>query len=124
MNRHLQQTFFITGWLLPLLLFGCLITPISQVSAETTVTNSVNVTANGGESHAAVTTIINGEVVEDWSASSTEPIVYSKSITSSSTVNTTELSTTPSQATNHDQLKALIAKLQALISLYVSLLNN
>lgn len=124
MNRKIQKTVFVTRWSLPLLVLGCLLAFVSPVNAETTVTNSVNVSAGGGESHAAVTTIINGEVVEDWSATSTEPIVYSKSINSSSTVTKTEVSTTPSQTTDHDQLKALIAKLQALISLYVSLLNN
>lgn len=125
MNRYLQQLFSVSNWVLPLLLLVCLITPISSVGAGTTVTNSVHVTADTGSNHATVTTIINGEVVEDWSASSTEPIVYSKSIYSSSTINNnkTVSSTTPSQTTYQNQLQKLINQLQALISLYVSLLN-
>lgn len=121
MNKHLQQTFFVSRWVLPLLVFSCLFTFTDFVRAETNITSSVHITANGGENSATVKTIINGEVIEDWSTTSTEPIVYSKSINSSST--TTEISTTPSQTMNRDQMKALIAKLQALISLYVSLLK-
>lgn len=98
-------------------LFWCL---ISTANAETSVINSVRVSANGtSENHASVHTVINGEVVEDWSTTTEDPIEYTSAVV---TATSTPLSS--SQDTTNDHLKAVIAQLQALISLYVSLLNS
>ena len=94
------------------------------LAAETEIVNSVNVTASGGSNHASVQTTINGEVVEDWSASSTEPIHYTNSITSDPTTVTAETSAEGSKPSEEDQLRGLLTQLKALISLYVSLLTH
>jgi len=122
MNKPTQHAFLFIYWVLLILFLGCLLLPTNTASAETTVTNSVQVISNSSgnsESQASVTTIINGEVVEDWSATSTEPILYSSTYTSED-VSTKE---TPLPTSNRDQLEAMIAQLEAIISLYVSLLN-
>ncbi len=110
-------------WTSALLLLCCLLTAHSSVEAETNVTQSVSVSANGGESHASVKTVINGEVVEDWSATSNEPIEYSQTISTTNATTTTEISTNPTQQKTDAQLKEIISQLQALIAFYVSLLN-
>ncbi|MCA9358991.1 hypothetical protein KC926_02175 [Candidatus Kaiserbacteria bacterium] len=91
--------------------------------AETVVTNSVNISANssGGQSHASVQTIINGEVVENWSTTSSEAIYYSSNFQTSTT--STQHSTTTQRELTNEQLKTLIKRLEVLISLYVSLLK-
>ena len=123
MNRYTQKTILIIHWALALLILGCLLIPINSASATTIISNSVSVSANSsnGESHAAVTTIINGEVIEDWSATSTEPIVYAQTHISTSSVTNSVVST---ETSTRDQLKAMIAQLEAIISFYVSLLNH
>ena len=118
MNRHTLQISLMNLWVLALLVLVCLLVPFASTSAGTTVSNSVSVSASGsGESHASVTTVINGEVVEDWSTSSSEPIEYSQTHVSTSSEVNTEIQT------SDQQLKAMIAQLEAIISFYVSLLN-
>ncbi len=91
---------------------------VGSASAETTIKNSVSVSSNAdGSNQAIVKTIINDEVVEDWSASSTGPITYSSSHHLDSAEATVETST-------RDQLLILIAQLEAIIAYYVSLLNQ
>jgi hypothetical protein len=104
----------------------------TPVFADTTVTNTVQVEADGsGESHAAVKTVVNGVVIEDWEKSSSGPIMYTHTATSTETETVVSVSadggavheTVPSQPTR-DQLVELIERLQALIALYVSLLAH
>lgn len=89
-------------------------------NAETTVRNSVKVSADGGSSQASVRTIVDGVVVTDWSASSTEPISYSEQQTYPSSETTAKSSV----ATEAAQLEALLTQLQILISLYVTLTTH
>lgn len=101
-----------------LLILGCLLIPLTSASAETVIKNSISVGASGsGENYAAVKTTVNDEVVEDWSTSSTEPIVYSQTHTSTSSEVYSEVET------GDQQLMAMIAQLEAIISFYVSLLK-
>ena len=94
-------------------------------AGNTTVTNSVSVSANssGGkqENHASVTTIVNGKTVESWSASSSDDISYEH--TENINENDSSLTTisTTAKTANHETLLALIKQLQVLISLYVKL---
>lgn len=101
------------------MVLGYLFAPSAH--AETYINNSINVSANGsdggGTNSVAVTTVVNGEVVEDWSSTSTEPITYSKTYISTS-------SGVDEEETTRDQLKAMVAQLEAIISYYVSLLKN
>lgn len=91
--------------------------------AETTITNNVSVYANSNDTnHAAVTTVVNDAVVENWSTSSTSPITYTNTFsTDSATIDTTINTSHP---TDRDHMVALIDQLQALIALYVSLLSS
>ena len=130
MNKKIQLTFFIIGWSISLATFSYITNTASTVNAETSVANSINVTANSNsaESSASVITIVNGEVIEDWSATSTDPIRYSSTYNndteSISMPPHTNADTSLSQTSSRDQLKAMIAHLEALISLYVLLLHN
>jgi hypothetical protein len=124
MNKDTRQFSFIMRQV-ALLLFvgGYLFMLTSHVYAETTVVNSVYAGTNGtGESQASVTTIINGEVVEDWSSTSSTSIKHSNTVVveNDSVINTTNTS----QANNRDHMVELIAHLEALIALYVSLLSH
>lgn len=102
-----------------MLLSSCLLFP-QITTAETVVTNSVSVSASGsGENSASVTTIINNEVVEDWSSNSVEPIKYSNYISASSSTETRVHA-----SSEEVRLKEMIIRLEALISLYVSLLKQ
>lgn len=91
------------------------------VASSASVTNSVSVHANGGESHTTVHTTINGEVVEDISVDSDEDIEYSSHIEAEGEDVVISTSSNSLQATS--QLKALVAKLRALIELYEKLLR-
>lgn len=110
-----------------LFLSATLLTSINTVSAATTVTNNFSVSANSSDGNsnnsASVTTVINGEVVEDWSVSNSEPISYSSTITGTTSTNTLVVDTHRREQ-EQENLKVLIAKLQALIALYVSLLHK
>lgn len=98
------------------LLAAALFLPFYTLSAETRIENSVSVSASGdGVSRTSVTTIIDGEVVEDWATSTTGTVTY----TSEHQVSTSE--PTPEERT---RLNQMIEQLLALISFYESLLNR
>jgi len=96
--------------------------------AKTTVSNTVHVSANSSEgtgvSHASVTTVVNGEVVESWSATSTDPITYHSSMTHAGTAAAEVSTTATTDEPDPTILRQLIAQLQALIALYVTLLQQ
>lgn len=117
------------GLVITLILCAALSTPV-MCTATTVVSNNVSVSANSsnsssngsdGESHtsASVTTVVNGKVVESWSASSTEDISYERTISISHN-NATPTNTTD-QVAEQVILKQIITRLQALIQLYVTL---
>ncbi|MEN9922011.1 MAG: hypothetical protein RL097_287 [Candidatus Parcubacteria bacterium] len=90
--------------------------------ADTTVTNTVSVSANSStrkeQQQATVHTVINGKVVEDWSTTSSTSIIYTK-------IHTTDTSSTISTTTEQTALlHELLTRLQALISLYVTLVTQ
>ncbi|MBP6881023.1 MAG: hypothetical protein KBC35_00130 [Candidatus Pacebacteria bacterium] len=129
MNVQLQQlTKSNCAILLVGLIGGYLCVLTTPAIAETTVTNSVRVEANGsGESHASVKTVINGVVVEDWEETSLDPILYSHIATGTESSTSISVSATDQSSTSQperDRLVELIARLQALIALYVSLLTH
>jgi hypothetical protein len=110
-----------------MLMISFLISPL--VYAATSVTNSVNVSANssGGkqENHASVKTVINGKTIESWTSTSSEAITYKHTVTTP-TVTTTVESNVDSVVVEPDRtvLVMLIKRLQALIELYVTLYNK
>lgn len=107
-----------------LLILSCFLLLPQLTFAETTVTNTVSVSADGnGNSQAAVTTVVNGEIVEDWSDTSSSTITYSSTYTADGAANYTEVTTDPAVDAEAKRmlLETLIARLQALIQLYVTL---
>lgn len=97
------------------------------VWAKTTINNSVNVSANssGGTSvsQASVTTIVDGEIVESWSVTSTDPISYEHTVISASSTNA-HAALYADTKSDQTILRQLIKQLQALIALYVTLLQQ
>lgn len=129
MRREKQQLTCIRWWRGTLALLGCFLLFVTPTLAVTTVTNTVQVTSDGGAntSHAAVTTVVDGVTVEDWSTTtnSSSTISYTHQYNSDveETLGTTSL-TSHDTASEHDQLVELIAHLQTLIALYVALLSH
>lgn len=118
-----MQRLLITKQYLLLILSCFLLLPLFTF-AETTVTNTVSVSADGNSNNqAAVTTVVNGEIVEDWSDTSSSTITHSSTYTAAVVTNHTEV--TADQAVDTEAkrllLETLIARLQALIQLYVTL---
>lgn len=99
---------------------------VSPVSAENVITNTMSVSADGGgESRAAVTTTINGETIEHWSATGTTTS-YSHTIVVPNIADAKTNTSQDTPLTNSDtetQLKAIISQLLALITYYELLLT-
>lgn len=93
----------------------------NTTSAETNITNSVTVTADGGasESRVSTRTVLNGEVVTDWSTTTSGSISHYEVIQHPSPSASTT-ATTLTQ-TDRERLQSLLAQLQVLIALYVTL---
>ncbi|MAZ29825.1 hypothetical protein CL655_00905 [bacterium] len=95
----------------------CVLTAPLLTLAYTSVSNSVSVSASGGESSASVTTIINGDVVESFEKTTTdgEPIEYQHTVTATSNQSVTTIET---NTVTHDRA-ALMQQLRALLLAYV-----
>lgn len=96
------------------------------VSAENVITNTMSVSADGGgESRAAVTTTINGETIEHWSATGTTTTYHHTVVVPNNADEETDTSheTTLTDTDTDTQLKAIISQLLALITYYELLLT-
>lgn len=97
-----------------------LLFPVLSSADSATVSNSVSVSASGGQSTASVHTVINGETVTDVTLSDDESVEYHQTVTVDD--NQTSLETT--DKTEQTRLTALIKQLQALIKIYEKLLDQ
>ena len=94
--------------------------------ADSVVSSSVSIKASSGgesgEQSAHVRTVINGEVVEDWHSTSSEPIEYAKTITLSD--NDVEMQSPEREVDDRSTLEEIIKRLRAIIQIYVMLLQH
>jgi uncharacterized protein (UPF0333 family) len=116
-----------------LVIFLCTTLP---THAESVVSSSISVSANSGDANgntsnnskstANVKVIINDEVVEDWSQTSTGTVSYQRTIIESDSDLKTEenLMINEREADYRSELLAIIKRLQAIIALYVTLIQN
>lgn len=107
------------------LFLGGVFVLLPLLTHATTVQNSVHISADGSKNSASVYTKINGEVVNDWSKTSSSSISYSSNIQyPSQSVTSVSTETPVSTAVERAKLEQLLAQLQVLISLYVTLTSH
>lgn len=106
-----------------MIVLGVIFVPITNINAETVITNNVKVSSDGsGQNRASVKTTINNVVVEDWSTTGSDSISYTSEVATSSISVVTKSEENISETTRREQLKKLIVQLETLIKMYVSLL--
>lgn len=108
----------------------------SPTQAETIIKNSVSVSSNGSQNTAQIKTIINGQVVEDTTMSSSSPLSISSRhtvdgdgeiqsmVSTNDPVVTNNKSTTKLTQAEIIKMKALIEQLQMILKMYENLLKQ
>jgi hypothetical protein len=112
-SLHFNNKYFLLS-----LLIWFLLVPL-VASAETIISNTISVSADSSDtstSQASMKTVVNGEVIEDWSATSSDDIYYERTYTTEN-----DQEAPASTTVEREALYDLLTRLQALIKLYVTL---
>lgn len=123
MKNNTFDSQFCINTVILMIVLGVIFVPITNINAETVITNNVKVSSDGsGQNRASVKTTISNVVVENWSATGSGSISYTSEVATSSITTKARAEENIFETARREQLKKLIVQLEALIKMYVSLL--
>lgn len=93
------------------ILSGLVVSPV--FGSSTSIINNMSISSKNGEASIRVYEVVDGEVVTDYQTTSTEPILYTHTYTSSTATQNQSV-----DSFTHLELQVLLAKLLSLLSLY------